>query len=144
MLNDLDSDKWNEYIMNKEKKTKYDDKLLFRDTGVLFTSKGDILSMKIDFEFDETVSSDAKHFIKFLDEMHFDKHAKSKSSRDKNLLKNFYKNTAILALVLQKVILLSENPNEICNRFRLIFQEKQAGNLTKIFDNDSLPELTNY
>ena len=76
--------------------------------------------------------------------MHFDIHAKIKSSSDKNLLKNFYKNTAILALVLQKVILLSENPNEICNRFRLIFQEKQAGNLTKIFDNDSLPELTNY
>ena len=58
--------------------------------------------MKIDFEFDETDSSDAKQFIKFLDEMHFDIPAKSKSSSDKNLLKNYYKNTAILASVLQK------------------------------------------
>ena len=43
--------------------------------------------MIIDYDFNRTNSPDAKQIIHFLDEMHFDIHAKGKSSRDKNLLK---------------------------------------------------------
>ena len=63
----------------------------FRDTGVVFMLKGDILSMITDYDFNKTNSPDAKQIIKFLDEMHFDIHAKVKSSREKNLIKNYYK-----------------------------------------------------
>ena len=36
LLDDSDSDNWNDYKMNGENFTIYDDKLLFRDTGVVF------------------------------------------------------------------------------------------------------------
>ena len=37
-----------------------------------------------------TDSPDAKQTINFLNEMHFDIHVKSKNSRDKNLINNYY------------------------------------------------------
>ena len=86
LLDDPDSDNWSDFEMDGEKVPLYDDKLVFRDSGVVFTLKGDILSMITDY-FIKTDSPDAKHFINFLDEMHFVIHAKGKSSRDKNLMK---------------------------------------------------------
>ena len=84
LLDDPDSDNWNDYKANGEKVTLYDDKLLFRDTGVAFMLKGDLLSMKTDFDFDKTNSPDAKQIINFLDQLHFDIHAKGRISRDEN------------------------------------------------------------
>ena len=91
LLDDPDSDNWNDYKMNGEKVSLYDDKLLFRDTGVVFTLKGDILSMITDYDFNKTDSPDAKQIIDSMDEMHFDIHTKGKSFRDKNLKKTIIK-----------------------------------------------------
>ena len=44
--------------------------------------------MIIDYDFNKTDSRDAKQNISFSDEIHIDIHAKAKSSRDKNLIKN--------------------------------------------------------
>ena len=52
--------------MNGEKVTLYDDKVLFKDTGVLFALKGEILSMIIDYDFNKTHSPDANQFINFF------------------------------------------------------------------------------
>ena len=117
LLDDPDSDKWNNYQMNGEKVTYYDDKLLFRDTGVVFMLRGDILSMITDYVFKEIHSLDAKQTIILLDEMHFDTHGKGKSFRAGNLIKNFYIKRARLASGL-RTIFLSENPNELCERLK--------------------------
>ena len=84
MNDDPDSGNWNGDIMKGVKVKINDDKLLFRDSGVVFTLKGDILSMITEYNLSETDSPDAKKFNKFLDELHFDIHTKGKSSRDKN------------------------------------------------------------
>ena len=42
----------------------------------------------------------------------------------------------MLASGVHEVIFLSENPNEICDRFSSIIQEKHAGNDTNDFDNE--------
>ena len=84
--------------MNRGKVRIYDNKLLFRDTGVNSTLKGDIPSMITDYDFKKTDSHDAKQSINFLDEMHFDIHTKSKSPRDKNLIKSYYKKELYLHL----------------------------------------------
>ena len=60
LLDDPDSVNWNDYKMNREKDTLYDDKQLSRDTGVVFTLKGDILSLITDYDFKKTLSPDAK------------------------------------------------------------------------------------
>ena len=87
LLDDRDSGHWNDYEMHGENVTVYDDKLVFRDTGVVYTLKGDTLSLIPDYCFNETDSPDAKKIINCFDEIHFNIHVKSKSSRDKNLLK---------------------------------------------------------
>ena len=53
--------------------------------------------MITDFDFNKPESPDAKQSDSFLDEKHFDIHAKGKSSRDINLIKNYYNKRAILA-----------------------------------------------
>ena len=49
--------------MKGEKVTLYDDQVLFRDNGVVFTLKGDILLMITDYDFNKTHSNDAKQII---------------------------------------------------------------------------------
>ena len=77
--------------------------------------------MIIEYDFNETDTPDAKQFISFSNELHFDTHAKCKSSRDKNLKKNFYNRRAIFAFVL-KTIFFSENLFELCDKLKLILQ----------------------
>jgi len=66
--------------------------------------------MIIDYDFNKTDSPDAKQFISFLNQMHFDILAKVKTSGDKNFIESYYNRRAILASVL-KTIFLSENSN---------------------------------
>ena len=92
--------------------------------------------MITDYVFNKTNSPDAKQNFKFLDEVQFDIHPKSKNSRDKNLMKNFYHKRALLESGVQEVFFLSENPNDLCNLRRLKFQGKQAGKHNTRFDNE--------
>ena len=52
--------------------------------------KKDILKMINGDKFDTTVSSDAKPFIQFSDEVCFDKDTRGKSVRDGNPIKTFF------------------------------------------------------
>ena len=87
LKDDPESDNWTDYKMNGEKRTLYDDKLLFRDTGVVFTVKRDVLSMITDYGFIKQESPDAKQINNFLGETHFKINATGKSKRDRNLMK---------------------------------------------------------
>ena len=73
--------------------------------------------MITDYKFNKTDSLDAKQFFNFLDEMHFDKHAKVKSLRDRNLLKKRFIKTSILASGL-RTIFVSENPTKLCEKVK--------------------------
>ena len=135
MLDDLDSDNWKDYNMNGKKVTLYDNKLLFRDTGVVFTLKGDLLSTITDYDFDKTESPDAKQIINSLDEMHFNIPATGKSKRDRTLRNNYHNRRSILASGLRTVF-LSENPDELCYRIKLLLQEKRGGNVSNIINEE--------
>ena len=94
----------------------YDDILLFKDNGVVFKLKEDILPLITDYDFSKTDSLDAKQIISFMHEMNFDIHTTGKNSRDRKLLKNYYNKRNLLASGLQEVIFLSKNSNKICDR----------------------------
>ena len=66
LVDDLVIENWNDYQMNGEKVSLYDEKLVFRDTGVIFTLKSYNLSMITVYDFIKTDSPDAKHFISFF------------------------------------------------------------------------------
>ena len=90
LLDDPDSDNWNDCKMNGEKNSFFDDKLVFRDTAVVFTLKGDYLSIIGDYDFNTQESPDAKQNIKFLFEMHFNTRTTGKSQRDRNFIKKLF------------------------------------------------------
>ena len=142
-LDDLDSDYWNDYKMKREKFSLYDDKLVFRDTGVMFTSKGENHWMINDSDFSKTDSPDAKQISKFLAGMRFDIHAKRKSSGDENLLKNYFNKLAIFASGL-KAIFLSENSDDLCVTLKLVIQEKRDGKISNIIIEEMVTIFDNF
>ena len=82
---DPDSDNWIEYVLNEEKVTLYDDKILFENIGKVFTWTGDAEKMITDYNFITTDSSDAKLIVDFRDEILLDKHSRGTSLTDRNL-----------------------------------------------------------
>ena len=74
----------------------------------------------------------------FAKEMHFDQKALGKkSTRDKTLIKLLESPGLIVsASGVSKTIFLSSNPNELCDRLKLLLQEKQAGNISDIINDE--------
>ena len=55
-----------------------------------------------------------------------------KSNRDKSMTK-LLKLSAIMVSGISKTIFLSSDPDELCDRLKILSQEKQAGNISNIF-----------
>ena len=84
------------------------------------------MSLITDYDFVKPESPDAKQVINFLDEMHFITLTIGKCKTDRNLKKKHFLNKrAILAYGL-KTVFLSENRNDLCDRLKLLIQEKRS------------------
>ena len=70
----------------------------------------------------------------FAKEMHFDQKAVgNKSIRDRKLIKLLNSpGLMVSASAISKTMFLSSDPNELCDRLKLLLQEKQAGNNSDI------------
>ena len=112
--------------------TLYNNLLTFRDTGKEFELKGDLLKMitNKNYNVDLASLSDKKCMHDFAKEMNFDLKAQvNKSTRDRTLMK-LLKSPGLMvsASGVSKTIFLSSDPDELCDRLKLLLQEKQAGN----------------
>ena len=102
-------------------------------------SKGDLFKMitNKNFNVDLAKFADKKLMYDFAKEMNFDLRAQgNKSTRDRTFIK-LLKSPGLMvsASGISKTIFLSENPDELCNRLKLLLQEKHAGsNSDKIND----------
>ena len=120
----------------------YNNKLTFRDTGKEFELKGNLLKMitNKNYNVDHASLSDKKLMYDFAKEMHFDTKALgNKSTRDRTL-KKLLKSPAIMASGVSKTIFLSSDPNELCDRLKLLLQEIHAGNNSEII-NDEIVDI---
>ena len=112
--------------------TLYGNILTFRDTNKQFELKGDLLEMITNSKFivDLASLSDKKLMYDFAKEMNFDMRAQgNKSIRDRKLIKLLNSpGLMVSASGVSKTIFLSSDPNELCNRLKILLQEKQAGN----------------
>ena len=74
----------------------------------------------------------------FAKEMDFDpKAAGEKPTRDKTLIKLLTSPGLIVsASGVSKTIFLSSDPNELCNRLKLLLQEKHAGNNSDLINDE--------
>ena len=111
--------------------TLYNNMLTFRDSGKVFELKGDLFEMITNKNYNVNLDSlsDQKLLYDFSKEMNFDTKAQAnKSTRDKTLIKMLKSpGLMISASGVSKTIFLSTYPDEICNRLKLILQEKHAG-----------------
>ena len=114
--------------------TLYGNILTFRDTGKVFELTGNLLKMitNKNYNVDLANLSDKKLMYDFAKEMHFDeRRVGNKSTRDKTLIK-LLNSPAIMASGVSKTIFLSSDPNELCDRLKLLLQEKHGGNNSNI------------
>ena len=141
LVKDSSSNRVNDLkIHNSIPITLYGNMLTFRDTNKQSELKGDLLEMITNSKFNVDLASltDQKLINDFAKEMHFDQNAVgNKSIRDRKLIK-LLKSPGLMvsASGVSKTIFLSSNPDELCNRLKLLLQEKHAGNNSDIINEE--------
>ena len=141
LVKDSSSNRVNELLIHDTIPiTLYNILLTFRDTGKEFELTGDLLKMITNKKFNVDLASlaDKKLMYDFAKEMHFDLKAQgNKSTRDRTLIK-LLKSPGLMvsASGVSKTILLSSDPDELCDRLELLFQEKHAGNNSDIINDE--------
>ena len=139
LVKDSSSNKVNDLkIHNSKPITLYGNMLTFRDTNKQFELKGDILEMITNSKYNVDLASlkDKKLMYDFAKEMNFDQKAVGKkSTRDITLIK-LLKSPAIMASGVSNTIFLSSDANELCDRLKLLLQEKNAGNNSDKINNE--------
>ena len=120
--------------------TLYGKMLTFRDINKQFELKGDLLEMITNSKFNVDLASlsDKKLMYDFAKEMHFDlKTPGNKSTQDRKLIKLLNSpGLMVSASGVSKTKFLSSDPNELCDRLKLLLQEKQAGNNSDIINDE--------
>ena len=141
LVKDSSSNRVNDLLIhNTIPITLYNNILTFRDTGREFELQGDLLKRITNnhFHVDLASLSGKKLMLDFAKEMHFDlKAVGKKSTRDRTLIK-LIKSPGLMvsASGVSKTIFLSSDPDELCERLKLLQQEKQAGNNSDKIDQE--------
>ena len=136
---DLNSTKMKDFLINEGiPVTLVSNMLIFRDNNKSFKLDGDILETMTNYDFnvDHSNQQDRKLIYEFVKEMNFNTRQKgNKSDRDKSIVR-LLRLPAIMASGVSKTIFLSSNPNELCDRLKLVLQEKHAGNNSDIINKE--------
>ena len=125
-------------IYNSIPITLHNNLLTFRDSGKVFELKGELLKMitNKNYNVNHASLSDKKLMYNFAKEMNFDKsRVGNKSTRDRTLI-SLLNSPAIMASGVSNTIFLSSDANELCDRLRLLLQEKHAGNNSDIINDE--------
>ena len=137
LVKDSSSNRVNDLLIHKTIPiTLHDILLTFSDTNKVLELKGDLLKVITNKNYNVDLASlqDKKIMYKFAKELNFDMSARgNKSTRDRTLTK-LLKSPAIMASGV--TIFLLENPDDLCNRLKLLLQEKQAGNNSDIINQE--------
>ena len=136
---DFDSTKMNDFLINEGIPVfLFSNMLLFRDSNKSFKLDGDLLESitNYDFNVDHSNQQVRKMIYEFAKEMNFIiKQEGNKSNRDKSIIR-LLKSPAIMASGISKILFLSFDPDELCNRLKLLLQEKHAGNNSDLINEE--------
>ena len=122
---DLNSTKMNDFLINGGiPVTLFSNMLIFRDSNKSFMLDGDFLETMTNYDFNVSHSNlkDKKLIYEFAKEMIFNIKEKGRKSDRDGELKKLLKSPAIMASGISNIIILSSDPDELCNRLRLILQ----------------------
>ena len=136
---DLNSTKMNDFLINEGiPVTIFSNMLTFRDSNKSFKLDGDLLETITNYDFNVSHSNpkDQKLIYEFGKEMNFNiKQKGRKSDRDKSMIK-LPKSPAIMALGISKTKFSSSDPHELCDRLKLILQEKHGGKNSDLINDE--------
>ena len=112
--------------------------IVFRDSNKSFRLEGDILKVITNHKFnvDHSSPQDKKLIYQFAKEMNYDIKSTGRPSTRHNSMVRLLDQPAIMASGISKTIILSSDPNELCDRLKLLLQEKQAGNNSDIINDE--------
>ena len=88
------------------------------------------------FNADHSSPQDKKLIYEFAKEMNYDTKSTGRPSTRHTSIIKILESPAIKASGVPKTIILSSDPNELCDRLKLLLQEKHAGNNSNIFNEE--------
>ena len=118
--------------------TIYSNMITFRDTNKTFKLEGDLLKVITNHKFnvDHSNQQDRKIIYKFAKEMKYDTKSTGRPSTRHESMLRLLDQPAIMASGFSKTIILSSDPNELCDRLKLLLQEKHGVNNSNLIDEE--------
>ena len=112
--------------------------ITFRDSKKTFKLEGDLLKVITNYKFnvDRSNQQDRKINYEFAKEMNYDTKSTGRPSIRHESTIRLLDQPAIMASGISKTIILSFDPNELCDRLKLLLQEKHAGNNSDIINEE--------
>ena len=141
LIKDPNTTKPNDLLINeKVPVTIFNNMLTFRDTNKVFKLEGDLYKVITDYNINVDHSNKQNRQIinEFGREMKYKLKTKGRPSIRHNSMIRLLNQSPITGSGFTKTIILSSDPDELCNRLRLILQEKQAGNNSHIINKESV------
>ena len=135
---DPNSTKINDFLIHRGiPVTLFSNMIIFRDSNKSFKLEGDLLKLITNYKFNANHSSpqDKKLIYEFAKEMNYDTKSIGRPSIRHNSVIKILESPAIMASGVT-TIFLSENADELCNRLKLLLQEKHAGNNSDIINEE--------
>ena len=128
---DTNSTKMNDFLKHGGiPVTLFGNMITFRHSNKSFKLEGDLLKLITIYKFNADHSSpqDKKLTYDIAKEMNYDTKSIGRPSVRHTSIINILNPPAILASGISNIRSLSSDPDDLCNRLRLLSQEKQAGN----------------
>ena len=139
LTKDPNSTKPNDFLINeKVPVTIFSNMLTFRDTKKIFKIEGDLYKVITDYKFnvDHSNKQNRQIIYEFGKEMKYKLKNKGRPSIRHNSMIRLLNQSPIEASGFSKTIILSSDCNELCERLKLLLQEKHAGNNSDIINDE--------
>ena len=127
---DPNSTKMNDFLIHGTVPvTIFSNMIVFRDSNKSFRLEGDLLKVITNYKFnvDHSSPQDKRLNYEFAKAMNYDVKSTGRPSTRHNSMVRLVDQPAIMASGFSKTIILSSDPNELCDRLKLLLQEKHAG-----------------
>ena len=136
---DPDSTNINDFLIHGNiPVTIFSNMITFRDSEKTFKIEGDLLKVITNYKFNVYHSNqqDRKLIYEFAKKMNYDTKSTGRPSVRHNSMIRLLNQPAIMASGISKTIILSSDPNELCDKLKLLLQEKHGGNNSSLIDEE--------
>ena len=136
---DPNSTKMNDFLIHGTiPVTIFSNMITFRDSNKTFRLEGDLLKVltKNKFNADHSRPQDKKLIYEFAKEMKYDTKSTGRPSTRHTSIIKILESPAIMASGISKTTFLSSDPDELCERLKLLLPEKNAGNNSEIINEE--------